>query len=261
MHARACDGGIGRERDHWNAASARDLCGGAHRDREERPEDDLGALGECLLRCLLCTAGVAAVVLHQKLDVGIGKFRERHFGSIAHRAADRRAIAGSREWQDQRDLYLAGADLTWLRGRRWRLRVKAEIIRAGNARARRCEQRQRRHHRETRGARPPHQALGPFAGQGLPSLLAHYGGRKLMESKAWAKVGRIVASRVFSATCVPSRHALRKPNAPAATRLAATPSSRHACPPGLLWWRRRSGTCATSHCGRLRFWRARTWWL
>ena len=37
--------------------------------REQRPDDDLGAFRERLLRRLLRAARGAAVVLHQKLDV------------------------------------------------------------------------------------------------------------------------------------------------------------------------------------------------
>ena len=40
---------------------------------------------ERLLRRLLRAARRAAVVLHQKLDVGIVEFGERHLGGVAHR--------------------------------------------------------------------------------------------------------------------------------------------------------------------------------
>ena len=79
--------------------------------REQRPEDDFGALGERLLRRLLRAAGGAAVVLHQKLDVGIVEFGERHLGGVAHRLRRRAGIALRRQRQDQRDLDLPGADL------------------------------------------------------------------------------------------------------------------------------------------------------
>ena len=52
IDAAAGDAGIGRERDHRNAARARQLRGRRHRRREQRTENDLGALVERLLRRL-----------------------------------------------------------------------------------------------------------------------------------------------------------------------------------------------------------------
>ena len=112
------DAGVGRERDHRHAALARRRADDADRMREQRPDDDLGALGERLLRRLLRAAGVAAVVLHQKLDVRAVEFGQRHLGGVLHRLRHGAGVAAGRQRQDQADLDRAGAD----RGRRLRRR-------------------------------------------------------------------------------------------------------------------------------------------
>ena len=76
--------GVGRERDHRNVAGAREPADRTDREREQRPEDDLGALVEHLLRRLLGALRAAAVVLHQQLEVRVVEFRERHLGGVAH---------------------------------------------------------------------------------------------------------------------------------------------------------------------------------
>ena len=52
------DAGIGRERDHRNAARARQLRGRRHRGREQRTQNDLGALAERLLGDLCAPCGL-----------------------------------------------------------------------------------------------------------------------------------------------------------------------------------------------------------
>ena len=86
--------------------------------REQRPDDDLGALGERLLRRLLRAAGGAAVVLHQKLDVGAVEFGQRHLGGVLHRLRHGAGVAAGRQRQDQADLDGAGADRGGLLRRR-----------------------------------------------------------------------------------------------------------------------------------------------
>jgi hypothetical protein len=78
--------------------------------REQRTDDDLGALGERLLRRLLRASGVAAVVLHEQLHVRAVEFGKRHLGRVAHRQRGDAGIAASRQRQDQGDPDLAGAD-------------------------------------------------------------------------------------------------------------------------------------------------------
>ena len=80
---------------------ARELPDRRDRMREQRPEDDFGALVERLLRRLLGAAGAAAVVLHQQLDVGDVEFGERKLGSVAHRLRGHAGIAALRQRQDQ----------------------------------------------------------------------------------------------------------------------------------------------------------------
>ena len=52
IDAAAGDAGIGRERDHRDAAGARQLRGGGNRERKQRTQNDLGALVERLLGSL-----------------------------------------------------------------------------------------------------------------------------------------------------------------------------------------------------------------
>ena len=75
----------------------------ADRLREQRPDDDLGALGERLLRGGLRALRIAAVVLHQQLDVRVLEFGQRHLGRVLHRLRGDAGIAGRRQRQDQRD--------------------------------------------------------------------------------------------------------------------------------------------------------------
>ena len=63
------DAGVGGEGDDRHAALAGGRADDADRMREQRPDDDLGALGQRLLRRLLRAAGGAAVILDQELDV------------------------------------------------------------------------------------------------------------------------------------------------------------------------------------------------
>ena len=70
----------------------------------------MGAVVERLLRGKLGGLGGAAIVLHQKLDVRIVEFGDRHFRGIAHRLAGNAGIAGRRQRQDQPHFDLAGAD-------------------------------------------------------------------------------------------------------------------------------------------------------
>ena len=70
--------------------------------REQRADDDLGALVERLLRGLLSAGGGAAIVFHQKLDVGAVELGERHLGGVLHRLRDDAGIAAGRQRQDQR---------------------------------------------------------------------------------------------------------------------------------------------------------------
>ena len=89
---------------------ARQLRGGGNRNCEQRPQDDLRAFGERLLRALLGALRAAAVILDQKLDVGILEFRQRHLGGVLHRLRGDAGIARGRERQDQADLDLAVTD-------------------------------------------------------------------------------------------------------------------------------------------------------
>jgi hypothetical protein len=59
---------------------------------------------------LLRALRAAAVILDQKLDIRILEFRQRHLGRVLHRLRGDAGIAGGREWQDQADLDLPGAD-------------------------------------------------------------------------------------------------------------------------------------------------------
>ena len=87
-----------------------------------------------------------------------------------------------------------------------------------------------------------------------PSPRVIYGVRKLIESKAWAKARRILASRVFCATWGPSQRSTENDRVRRYT--VGRPRLRGAAPArrALRWSRPRSGTCATSRCGRWRFW-------
>src|SRR6185312_752885 len=76
---------IGRERDHRNAARARQLRGRRHRGGEQRAQNDFRALAERLLGHLLGALRTAAVILDQKLDVRTLEFRQRHLGRVLHR--------------------------------------------------------------------------------------------------------------------------------------------------------------------------------
>ena len=113
--------------------------------REQRAEDDLGAFLEQLLRRLLRAGRAAAVVLHQKLDVGIVELAERELGRVAHRLRGHAGISGCAERQDQSDLDLALTDLGAGLLRCGRLR--GEKITAGHA-ARACCKRESGGHGE-----------------------------------------------------------------------------------------------------------------
>ena len=95
------DAGVGRERDHRNVAGARDRADRAHRLREQRTDDDLGAFVDRLLRGELRALRRAGVVLHQQLDVRFLEFGERHFGGVLHRLRGDAGIARRRQRQDQ----------------------------------------------------------------------------------------------------------------------------------------------------------------
>ncbi len=110
IDAARCDIGVGRKGNDRHIARARDLADEADRLRKQRPQNDLGALVERLLRAEPRRLGGAAVVLHQELDVGGIEFGERHFRGIAHRLAGNAGIAGRRQRQDESRLDLAGAD-------------------------------------------------------------------------------------------------------------------------------------------------------
>ena len=62
----------------------------AHRLREQRADDDLGALVDRLLRAGLRALRRAGVVLHQQLDVRVLEFGERDFRGVLHRLSRRR---------------------------------------------------------------------------------------------------------------------------------------------------------------------------
>ena len=104
------DAGVGRERDHRHAALAGGRADDADRMRKQRPDDDLGALGERLLRRLLRAARGAAVVLDQELDVRAVEFGQRHLGRVLHRQRHGAGVAAGRQRQDQADPDRAGAD-------------------------------------------------------------------------------------------------------------------------------------------------------
>ena len=125
------DAHVGRECDHRHAAGARHLADRLNRLREQRPDDDLGAFAQRLLRRLRRAAGRAGVVLHQKLDVGAVELGERHLGGVLHRQRGDAGVAAGRQRQDQRDLDLAGADRGGRLDRAAGLR--AEQIRRGAA--------------------------------------------------------------------------------------------------------------------------------
>ena len=110
IDAASGDAGIGRERDHRNAARARQLRGRRHRQRKQRTQNDLRAFVERLLGDLLRALRAAAVILDQKLDVRVLEFRQRHLGGVLHRLRGDAGIAGGRKRQDQADLDLPGAD-------------------------------------------------------------------------------------------------------------------------------------------------------
>ena len=57
----------------------------AHRLRKQRTDDDFGAFADRLLGARLRGLRRAGVVLHQKLDIRILEFGERHLGSVLHR--------------------------------------------------------------------------------------------------------------------------------------------------------------------------------
>ena len=123
IDAASGDAGIGRERDHRDAAGARQLRGGRDRAREQRPQNDLRAFLERLLGGLLRALRGAAVILDQKLDVRILEFRQRHLGGVLHRLRGDAGVAGGRERQQQADLDLPGADRERLLLRPGRSRV------------------------------------------------------------------------------------------------------------------------------------------
>src|SRR6202011_2882480 len=92
------------------AAGARDLAGGADRERKQGTENDLGAFIKGLLGGRLSTRRGPAVVLHQKLNVRILELGERHVGGVLHRWRADPAIAARRKRQHQTDLDLTAAD-------------------------------------------------------------------------------------------------------------------------------------------------------
>ena len=102
--------GVGGKRDHRNAARAGDLADGAHGLREQRADDDLGALVERLLRAGLRGLRHAGVVFDQQLDVRILEFVERHFRRVLHRLRGDAGVARRRQRQDQADLDLPRPD-------------------------------------------------------------------------------------------------------------------------------------------------------
>ncbi len=109
---------------------ARQLRGRRNRAREQRAQNDLRAFVERLLGALLRALRAAAVILDQKLDVGILEFRQRHLGGVLHRLRGDAGIAGGRQRQDQADLDLPGADrerLLLRPGRSGDLRAEPEL--------------------------------------------------------------------------------------------------------------------------------------
>ncbi len=101
---------IGRERDHVDAARARRLRRRRNRQRKQRTQDDFRAFVERLLGRLLRALRAAAVILDQKLDIGVQEFRERHLGGFLHRFRRDGRIARRRQRQNQTDLDLPGTD-------------------------------------------------------------------------------------------------------------------------------------------------------
>ena len=65
---------------------------------------------ERLLGGRRAASAVAAVVLHQELDVGRIEFGERHLGGVAHGLPGNAGIAAGRQRQNEADLDLAGAE-------------------------------------------------------------------------------------------------------------------------------------------------------
>jgi hypothetical protein len=153
------DVGIGRKRDDRDVARPRHLPDDADRLRKQRPEDDLSALVERLLGGQPRRLGGAAIVHHQKLDVGSVELGDRHLGGVAHRLPGEAGIATGRQRQNETDLDLAGADggagrrLGALRRRR---RRGERIEQAGIAGAARQE-RARRSQQALQGAAPRRQ--------------------------------------------------------------------------------------------------------
>ena len=90
------DIGVGGKGDDRNVAGPRHLADIGDRLGEQRPQNDLGALVERLLRPDPGRLGGAAVVFHQELDVGRIELGNRHFRGIAHRLAGDAGIAGRR---------------------------------------------------------------------------------------------------------------------------------------------------------------------
>ena len=74
----------------------------AHGFREQRTDDDFGALVDRLLRGGLRALRRAGVVFDQQLDVRILEFGERHFRRVLHRLRGDAGIALRRQRQDQR---------------------------------------------------------------------------------------------------------------------------------------------------------------
>ncbi len=78
---------------------------------EQGPQNDLGAFVERLLDSDLGPLPGAAVILGQELNVRVAKFRQCHFGGVAHGLAGGAGISAGRQRQDQTDLEIAGAPI------------------------------------------------------------------------------------------------------------------------------------------------------
>jgi hypothetical protein len=134
----------------------RELTDRANGEREKGSENDFGPFVERLLRRLLRAGSIAAVVLHQELNVGAVEFRNRELGRIAHGLAGHERISCSGKRQDEPDLHLAVANVRgsalgggFRRGRAAQQIAEREIV-AGTRSQHGCEQHARNGAGQTR---------------------------------------------------------------------------------------------------------------